>query len=546
MFRCHAKDSGSDCQLLGLLGMNYQLSRATLRLRAIWVVKGLWVFLSSVATLFLFANAMSRVHVVGQDVPAFVHEFVISMPEGVKLSHDGASNLPADGLLLKNEFQFPSPSVFSLPAGTVVHQEPGKGWDGLRFRLPTGRDVTPGKTELVGIEVRESVTGVIEQLFVAEESDVVTRCRSKLDRISNKTGQPPTLADFRHLVMSPPGKLTKQGYLNVQAHFIASQTPEITLKDLRLLRASLRDSIVTFRAEWQVTLKSSRSPDRGTEIHQAGKFSAVIDLDKMRHDTARGPTLDDLRIFQARSYDGTVERVVDGNESGRSAVIHMLISPAYYFDENHPLWLAKLIDTGRDLGRSQSGLENFQDRYAYPLEHHEHFHGRDCLALVEQETVYFLDPLRNYAYCGFESGRYSFHESEGRVKMSADFSEEVLDDFQDCGNGVWLPTRCLRTNYVNGKNQHVSEVIVSVMDVNKQIDVAIFRDVISDGVEVFDGTRGVAYIKGASRLLEDNLARSITPNSNRLVRRVFVFANLAAVLLGVCYVIWRFRTRWRR
>lgn len=468
--------------------------------------------------------------------PSHVHEFVISLPGGIKLSHRGAMNVPKSGFVLTEPFEFPLPSKFTLPAGTRVLQDPDLGWKGLRFRLPDGAEIQPSKSELVGLEVREPIEHAIKSLFPAPSS-AVEQCRDKLGNVAASSGRAPTLAEFRKLLMDPPSPCTAHDYRTLWAFFIGQQRPEISLKNIRELHSSLRESIVSFRASWNVVNQWPDETDERLIDYQAGQFYFVMDSGKMRYDTVHGPNLDDLHITQSRSYDGEIERVYHADRPGAGAITHPLIASSYYFDSHHPLWLAKLIDSERDLGTTRPGLENFQARSAYPLECLVEFHGRMCVALLELGTTYYLDPAMNYAYCGMEAGRYVFDASVGRVVRSDDYVVHALGEFKHCGNGLWLPTHAVRTKYIGGVARDVTKVTVTHMVVNEEVDPSEFEQVIPAGVEVFDGIREMAYIQGGSKSVAVNLERVIERRSSRWVYGVIV----AVHLLAISALVWRWR-----
>jgi len=466
----------------------------------------------------------------------FVYDFTISLPGGIVLSHDGASNVPGAGYVLQESFKFPKPSMLSLPPGTTIFQEANQGWKGLRFVLPDGAVLRPDKTEAVGVEVRDHPREALAAMF-GGPSDIAQHYIDKLNEIKEKTGRAPTLNEFRKLLTNTNPRLSIQDYRFVQAAFITMQSPQLTLEDIRILRASLRNSISTFRASWTVEHTWNMRVDPSVENFKAGKFDFWMDSGKLRYDARHGIDLNSLQVTEARSYDGNVERVFDSDATRKGAVIHPLISVSYYFHPENPLWLAKLIDTQRDLGKTEGGLENFQNRYAYPLEEAVVFNGADCVPLVEQDTVYYLDPKRNYAFCGMEAGRYFFDQERGGLIESGQYAVHFLDGLKDCGDGIWIPTLSTETKYTQGTPDSVKTIKVSLVEVNQPIDASIFEQVVPSGVDVFDGTRGIAYVQGRSKTVENNVERAIEPRRSPLALYV-IAVNLAVSGVAGAYFGW--------
>ena len=335
----------------------------------------------------------------------------------------------------------------------------------------------------------------------------------KLEAISAVTGHAPTLSAFRQLLLHANPRLSSEDYGFVWAAFIDAQHPQITLEDLRRRRSLLRDSIATFRATWTIEYTWNKRVDQSAMNFRTEKFDFWMDADKLRYDAMRGPSFDNMRGTAARSFDGNVERVFDDDQYGKRGVVHPLISVSYYFDRSHPLWVAKLIDSQRDLGKARSELENFQDRYAYPLEEIVEFNGAQCIQLAEQDTVYYLDPNKNYAYRGLETGRFRFNAQAGRLIESDSYSLHVLNEMRECADGIWLPLHATETRYVAGNVETVLSIKTTCAEVNKPIAPSVFEDMFPKGTDVVDGVLGVTYTQGESR--NPGTPRSAVDDPNR-------------------------------
>ncbi len=501
----------------------------------------LFLLILALATFCIAQDTRTNPQAIGnpQQPVDFVYDFIISVHGKVEISHDSAAGVPVSGYLLQEPFQFPKPSKFSLPAGTRIFQESKGGWDGLRFMLPNGISLHPSKREIVGLEVRVRPDKMLATMLDGP-STTARRYIDKLRSIKKETGNAPSLNAYRNLLLSPNLRLSSMDYRYVKAAFITMQSPQLTLEELRVLRSSLRNSISTFHASWTVEYTLNNPSNTSFERFKSGKFDFWMDSNKLRYDVLRGPNLNDLQFTARRSYDGSVERVVDMDTDGKRAIMHPIIAISYYFEEQNPLWLAKLIDNQRDLGKVKAGLENFQNRYAYPLEETVTFHGTQCIPLLEQDTVYFLDPKRNYAYCGMEAGAFIFNEKEGKLIKTDLRYTHVIEKFQNCGNGVWLPMKSVEKRYIHGIPEYTIATNVTLAEVNKTIAPDIFTQVIPNGVEVFDGTRGVAYVQGRSKSIGDNVERVVLRRKGSSWGNVMIGVNL--VLIGTFFVFygWKF------
>lgn len=349
---------------------------------------------------------------------------------------------------------------------------------------------------------------------------------------------------FRDMLLASEDRLSQQDFYHIQAHFLTSQHPSITLEKVREIHAAIRSSIVTLRASWSAVRADETSLGVSGESNtRAGQYYFLMDSGRLRYDETVGRSLDNLTEVHARSYDGEVERVYDADVYGRRAVMHDLIQTSYYFDRHHPLWIAQLIDSSRDLGENRSGSENFQNRYAYPLEALGDFQGRQCIVLFANGDRYYVDPAMNYAYCGREGRQYRFSEQEGRLVDAEQYRTTVLSDFRDCGNGVWLPGHAAEYLHRGGESFKVLEVNVTELTVNGEVALDEFAAVIPDGVDVFDGQRNIAFISG---VVEPAVAEVVPaqPGPDTRLRTVIIIVNAVALLL--CLVLVVRRTMLRR
>jgi hypothetical protein len=318
----------------------------------------------------------------------------------------------------------------------------------------------------------------------------VARYGRELKKISSRSGKSPTLAELRRLLTDSRCSLAHAEYLSLLGEFIRMQHPKVGLKDICRLRSSLRDTIRTVDLEWEVELGPGND-----ESSRAGRYRFLMDSSKLMYESKSGANLSELHRTHLRSYDGSAETVYNADVLGGQAVIHKMVANSYYFEWHNPLWLAKMIDTQKHLGRSSSvGMENLDNRLAYPLEELAEFHGRKCVVLLEQENTYFLDPSMNYAYCGLEAGRYRFDDKLGRLVSRNSYRTEVLDDFKDCGNGLWLPMKDVDTAYKEGSPSCTNTVRVLRAEVNVPLDGDRFVNVVPKGVEVVSGIDGAVRV----------------------------------------------------
>ena len=471
---------------------------------------------------------------ISEESPSDVNGFSITLPGGITLGRHGAAEVPSGGYMLEQDFNFPHPSKYVLPAGTRVLQTQNGNWEGLSFRFPDGTVHRPSKADLVGIEDKAPVEQILARL--PSRSRVAELCCNELKEIALRTGRAPTLANLRKMLMNPVERLTTKDYHSILATFIAEQHPKRTIEDIRLLHASLRDSITTFSAKWSMRFSEMHRSDRSGG-DRTGKYYFLKDGDRLRFDAITGPDFDKATIKHTRAYDGKQEVVYDSNSLVNNAVIQSPISGQYYFEWHHPLWASRLLDSERDLAKSKSGLENFQARAAYPIEEVVIFNDTDCIALLEQETLYFLDPKKSYAYCGMEAGRYVFDEAAGKMVISDTFARERLEGHHEYGQGVWLPSHA----EFERVNKGVSSVTVAEyheMSVNEPIDSSLFQNTVPDGAEVLDGIHGFAYIQGGAETVSKSINRYVLPrNEWSLQKLILVFATIALSLL-LLFLVW--------
>jgi len=364
-------------------------------------------------------------------------------------------------------------------------------------------------------------------------TDNAARYVRALKERSSQSGKAPTLDELRHL-MEPSCSLTRAEYASIRTVFLKMQHPKLSFGDIRRLRSALRDTITTVDFEWEVEL----GPINNTPV-RFGKYRFLMDSNKLMFESKAGPELSEPNRTHLRSYDGSSETVYDADVLGGQAVVQNLVATSYYFKWHNPLWLAKLIDSKKYLGRSKSGLEmeNLDNRWAYPLEELVEFHGRMCVVLLEQEDNYFLDPSMNYAYCGLQAGRYEFDEKLGRLVSDGTYRTEVLDDFKDCGDGLWLPMKAIDTAYKDGVPVKINTVRVLKAEVNVPIDSDRFVNVVPKGTEVVNGLNGSISVVGKASP-EAALDAAIQPRF-RGGFRVLIIAINVCLLPVLAYLLYR-------
>jgi hypothetical protein len=307
------------------------------------------------------------------------------------------------------------------------------------------------------------------------------------------------------------------------------QKPTLKLEDIRRLRSALQDSVRSLKAEWELNLPSPPNAPQ----YKAGKFRFAMRGALLLHEEKHGKTMQDLVDTYARAFNGKSETVYHGSVLSKQAIVSDFASVSYYFKWHNPLWLAMLVDSKKYLGQSTSGLENFNNRDAYPLEETIHFNGRRCMPFLEQEDVYFLDPTLGYAFCGLEAGRYDYDDKLGRLVENNNYRAVTLEGFQDCGNSLWLPRKFSDTRIINGKASETATVQVTSLEVNQTIDDKYFESIVPSGVEIVNGLNDV----------QEQLDPTLKSRS-WIRTRAMTLSLLIIMLLGLgCLIVVRRRLR---
>lgn len=386
--------------------------------------------------------------------------------------------LPPAGFNLEEDYNSPKTSTCLIRAGTRIVQDPLGSWKGLGSQLLHIAVLQPNKQDLAEIVASEHPDIVAEENLV-QRSPIAELYANQLQEMQDCTGRTPSVAEYRDILLNPIARLTEIDYRHIKAKFISMQRPRLSLEEIRVLHADLRDSIQSLHATWSVSYQGADD----IEGWEDGKFEFWMNANRLRYDQSYG----DVNARYKRAFDGNIETVFESDKHGNHAVMHALISTSYYFEENNPLWLAKLLDSKKDLGKSSGGLENFQNRFAYPLEEEILFHGVSCIPLLEGDTIYYLDPSRNYACRGMVAGRYAFSKEEGKLVETPLRAEHFIEQMQECGEGLWLPVRSVETRYFSDRPPVEITVEVESLDLNKTIAPKVFNDIVPSGVEIIGG-----------------------------------------------------------
>jgi hypothetical protein len=113
----------------------------------------------------------------------------------------------------------------------------------------------------------------------------------------------------------------------------------------------------------------------------------------------------------------------------------------------------------------------------------------------------------------------------------------IHSDFEDLGNGIWLPRKSITMNYdASGKVINQDTVEVEKMEMNNVKD-TFFTDFIPENSFVADGIGGLTYRWNERASIGGLLKETVKPKSTRLYQRISVIIGLIMIVLAVIFEI---------
>jgi len=322
----------------------------------------------------------------------------------------------------------------------------------------------------------------------------------------------------------------------VWAWWAKAQDAPVSADDLADIVRAKRQAVDT--ARFCYTVKQ----EAGGAVGSAGEpyyetVSFLMKHGKLKTESRWGENEDALGRLVIQAYDGATVRRFKGPGKGIPPTGIVERKGHYhrhsYFDLENPLGQQMLYDSEADIGMRFPihDLAMFVQPPGYVLERSETVRGRKailCARGVPPQLVVWLDPDRNFAVLQAQGYKIRRDEEGVPLALLLDVTYEYTG-FQDCGNGIWLPTRAVIQSYASdelipGRSplEWRRTVEVEEMHVNGEVDDAEFVDIFPVGTLVHDYKAGVSYHVGTIAeaegiLLEtvDGLRTAIEPTDGR-------------------------------
>jgi hypothetical protein len=269
------------------------------------------------------------------------------------------------------------------------------------------------------------------------------------------------------------------------------------------------------------------------EMDQAGNFQPLsyrhrdflMDRGRLKLDEKKGKSSAKTESSTVLAYDGKIVRRLYNDMPGGAlrGTISTFQSRQTFFDVGDPLAVEMLCDSRSDLGAAQP---TFDLRYcldsnaALVLDAGETIDGHRaimCARSTPPNVIVWLDPDRGFAVLKVQSNTIERDENNN---VTAYYAQCIMQasDFQDCGNGVWMPRSMVRTWFgKDGKVTARMTVAVEDMAINCDVKDSEFSDIFPSGTYVTDAIGGSRYYVGkvadAERSLinmTDELKREVT------------------------------------
>lgn len=391
---------------------------------------------------------------------------------------------------------------------------------------------------LAGAEEAAPRTAVKDAGREAETRNLsLDEVRARFEEVRSRGG-PPRISDLMSLCRPNNGVViaVKDQPAAFQM-FLKMQNPLIKKEDLAVLQQVVRESIHDVRVVYRVRAEGIDRLGHTVKIDETHEFGASEGKVLCRRHGRGADGVDEDRVT---AYDGTVVRAgILRSDGVRDGTIDQFQGRNMFWDvESNPLGLAMLVDTARDMEMisdyhdmirllNMSGLGVFEERRPVG--------GASCVLFGEPALLIYLDPERNFALARFESSDVPF---DGPVRKRL---TRTLSDFQDMGNGLWLPRTILVEEFgADEKPRLRREVTVREWHVNEGIPDRYFREVIPKGALVVDAIRGTVFPFGRRGSISELLATATPPPKRQRFRWMLLASNLV-IVTGIVVLIARRR-----
>ncbi|NQT17780.1 MAG: hypothetical protein HQ582_33805 [Planctomycetes bacterium] len=169
--------------------------------------------------------------------------------------------------------------------------------------------------------------------------------------------------------------------------------------------------------------------------------------------------------------------------------------------------------------------------------------GRNCLLLGSSATQIYLDMDRTFALVRVDTYRLERNEAPDTHGLSTIKGRwlkgrRTASDFQDYGNGIWLPNRTELVHFdKDGKILAEKTTRVQNMEINPILDDGFFSEIIPEDAFVVDGVRNMTYVYGERASIGGLLRDTVPSKTTTRLRWISVCAGLVLIVLVISMTI---------
>ncbi|MCL2004953.1 MAG: hypothetical protein FWG73_02205 [Planctomycetaceae bacterium] len=312
-------------------------------------------------------------------------------------------------------------------------------------------------------------------------------------------GYIPTESDYFDIIFMPTNNLTSQEQAELFGQILSLQNPRVDKISLLKIIGSKKESINSLKVRYNLT------------FHGRLRSSVVCIyafLGEKRYFERIGKILDADEEQIIFAYDGSLLRIVTNPNDIMPNVSIDLFTAHHdiFFQPTMPLFAAMLFDTTHfpSVKYVHDVLFFLEDQGTQVFEKTEIIDGKACIIAANFNTRVLLCPEMNYAVMQFEVYNFDYDDQGLPIGRSLLVKRE-LRDHKYYGNGIWLPTRIVTSEFFDKNNPSQTVVMVDEMEVNPAIDPNFFADVIPENAFVIDGVRGLTYFQSDSPSINDTL-----------------------------------------
>jgi hypothetical protein len=231
------------------------------------------------------------------------------------------------------------------------------------------------------------------------------------------------------------------------------------------------------------------------------------------------------------TYDDNIVISVNFQRDGiPNAHIAKLVSLSNFFLSEGPLYPAGLLNENilKLANFSGMGLVTSLKQMGGVFENKTIIHGSECILVADGSSRYYLDTSKDFSIVKIEEWISESNNSLPKLVMDANIE---MNDYLNCGNGIWIPQKVITTGYKDGKIEAQKTILVSSVEINKPISEEIFSKPIPNDAFVVDDIRGICYFYENAPSIDKLLKKTVKSKRVFIYRYISIISGLVLIFI---------------